>query len=306
MKRALGVLILILVAPLRAAAQAPPTVVPPVEAFGSIPIFSHPRLSPDGSHMAAIQSYKGRPVVVIYNFEATPGSLPAIVESPEWIVQDIRWVKNDALVLTIKSSLSAGDSRLRTWVRAIAVDADGKNAHILMQNQRTLDNNVTAAQVVDILPADPNHILMSLYRFHSIGAVNAAYGDLPFYLDLLSVDVKTGLSQVVREGRTDTTEWLTDGNGTVVARIDHDALAQTERLVLYSDGTEHDGGKFDASGDRDSGIVGVSEDGEALMQMSQSDGAFKTLMRRSLATGAKTGLFYAAIRRCDRIRSICV
>jgi len=277
--------------PLGMAAEAPAAKTP-VEAFGALPIFTHAHLSPDGNHLAAIQSYKGRPVVVIYNLQAPPGTVPAIVESPEWFVENIRWVKNNVLVLNVKSSQRAVDGNLRTWVRAIAVDADGKNGRILMNNEKTLDNNTYTASVIDILPNDPDHILMTLFRFHGVGSFNTAYGDQAFHLDVLSVDVKTGTSHVLREGREDTIEWFTDGNGAIVARLDRNDLSRKEKLFLYSGGDERLGGTFDSGGDRDSGVAGLSEDGKALIRQVKDKG-FDMLVRDDLETGKETDLFIA-------------
>ncbi len=115
-KKHLLLLLALALLPSAAMADAPAQL--PVEAFGTIPIFRSPHLSPDGSHLAAIQSYKGRPVAVIYDLKAPKGTLPAIVESDEWFVADLRWVKADALMLVIKSSQRAVDARMRTWVRS--------------------------------------------------------------------------------------------------------------------------------------------------------------------------------------------
>lgn len=292
MKRALGFLVLLLALAPRAATAETAPVTTPVEAFGTIPIFTNPRLSPDGTHLAAIQSFKGRPAVVIYNLKGPANAIPAIVDSPDWIVQSIRWVKSDALVLNIKSSRTAVDGKLRTWVRAIMVDADGKNARVLMNNERTLDNNVFAADVVDTLPNDPGHIMMSLYRFHDIGSMNTAAGDLPFYLDLLLVDVKTGTSHILQNGSLDTIQWFTDGNGVVVAREDHNNLSRTDKLFTYSGQTPRAAGTFAADGDEGSGTEGLSEDGKSVVRRTLSKG-FDRLIRQDIATGDESELFAA-------------
>jgi dipeptidyl aminopeptidase/acylaminoacyl peptidase len=264
----------------------------PVEAFGTIPIFRSPHLSPDGGHLAAIQSYKGRPVVVIYDLHAAKGATPAIVESEDWTVNGLRWVKNDALMLVIKSSQKVGDDRLRTWVRSLLVDAQGKNARMLMENEQTLSNNTNSADVTDNLPDDPGHFLTTLYRHHmSVGAT--VYGVDPFYDDLLQVDVKTGTSHVVQEGVADTIEWLTDGHGNVTGRLDHNDVTRMDRLMLMTKGEMHEAGRFDASGDKGAGVEGLSEDGKALVSVVRDDKGFRILVRRDIATGAETALFAA-------------
>src|SRR5580704_8541386 len=78
-----------------AAAQTPGH--PPVEAFGQIPDLSNTVLSPDGTHVAVLQSLGGRPALCIYTIGVT--TPPAIVKSDDWIIGDVRWVKNDRLIL---------------------------------------------------------------------------------------------------------------------------------------------------------------------------------------------------------------
>ncbi len=274
-----------------AAADAPAKL--PVDAFGAIPIFRSPRLSPDGSHLAALQSYKGRPVVVIYDLHAPKGALPAIVESDEWIVSDLHWVKPDVLMLVIKSSLTAVDGRMRTWVRAALVDAQGKNGRIMMQNEKTVDNNTYAASVVDTLPDDPNHFLTTLFRFHQDAGLVVSYGVQGFYFDLLQVDVKTGNTRLVQAGGEDTKDWLTDGHGTVLGRVDHSNVSKTDRLFLTTGGSLTEKGRFDASGDNDSDIEGLSEDGKALVRTERNGKGYLALFRRDLQTGEESELYSA-------------
>jgi len=265
----------------------------PVETFGSLPTFKTPRLSPDGSHMAAIQSYKGRPVAVIYDLHAAKGAVPAIVQSDEWVVSNLHWIKPNVLMLEIKSGLKAVDGRLRTWVRAVLVDAQGKNARIMMQNEKTVDNNVVASAVVDLLPDDPDHFLSTLYRVHVINGQISSFGDQPFYLDLLQVDVKTGTSHVVEEGGVDTKEWLTDGHGHVTGRVDHSNVTKKDRLMLFSGSQMHEAGRFDASGANDSNIASMTEDGKALVRIVRNDKGYLALFRRDMQTGEESELYSA-------------
>ena len=294
MKHARGLLLmlgLIFAAAGPAAAQQQPPDKLPVEAFGTIPIFRTSELSPDGAHLAAIQSYKGRPVAVIYDLHAPKGAAPAIVESDEWVVTDLMWVKPNVLMLVIKDNLRAVDARLRTWVRAVLVDADGKNSRVMMQNEQTVDNNTFAARVVDPMPDDPNHFLTTLYRHHMIVG-QQTYGG-PFYFDLLQVDVKTGTTHAVQEGQADTDRWLTDGHGHVLGRIDHNTISKSDRLFLLSGDTWHEAGRFGANGADDARILGPSEDGKALIRMERNAKGYWALFRRDLETGAETELFAA-------------
>lgn len=276
--------------------QAPapqPPVKLPVEAFGTIPIFTHPRLSPDGTHLAAVQSYKGRPVAVIYDLKAAKGAVPAIVQSDEWVVTNLQWVKPNVLMLVIKNNLTAFDAHLRTWSRAVLVDAQGKNARLTMQNEHTVDNNVSIAGVIDSQPDDPGHFLSALWRFHQGAGLTTSYGMENLYYDLVQVDVKTGNSHVIQEGGVDTKDWLTDGHGNLLGRVDHMTTSQTDRLFLMDKGSLIEKGRFDASGANDADIAGMTEDGKALVRAKRNGKGYMALFRRDLQTGEETELYSA-------------
>ncbi|HTN40058.1 MAG TPA: hypothetical protein VLZ84_02835, partial [Asticcacaulis sp.] len=68
---------------------------PPVEAFGSLPSLTQPKIAPDGLHFAAIQALDGKPAAVIYQVGAAPGTHPVVVPSGEATITAIDWVKND-------------------------------------------------------------------------------------------------------------------------------------------------------------------------------------------------------------------
>lgn len=173
------------------------------------------------------------------------------------------------------------------------VDAQGKNARFTMQNEQTLDNNTSNAGVIDIQPDDPDHFLSALYRIHQGASLTTTYGMDNLYYDLVQVDVKAGTSHVIQEGHVDTKEWLTDGHGHVLGRIDHTTRSQTDRLFLMTGGSLIEKGRFDASGDNDADIDGLTEDGKALVREKLNDKGYMALFRRDLQTGEESELYSA-------------
>jgi hypothetical protein len=89
--------------PLAAFAQSHP----PAEAFGSLPVMSDPRLSPDGQHLAVVQSVDGIPAAVIYRVNAPAGTKAVPIPSGKWIIDGVRWAKNDRLLLIVKQNTTA-------------------------------------------------------------------------------------------------------------------------------------------------------------------------------------------------------
>src|SRR5262249_33953657 len=108
---------------------------PPVEAFGQLPILSSPRLAPDGRHFAVIQPLDGRPAALIYEIGGAPDATPKVFGARDWIIEDLIWVNNDRLILTIKlQKKPEGTGDLRTWERSLSVSASGGPVAVLFEN----------------------------------------------------------------------------------------------------------------------------------------------------------------------------
>ena len=197
---------------------------PPVEAFAQLPSLRDPCISPDGKHLAAIQTYRGRAVVAIYDLDATSGVEPAVVEPNDAVIDSIRWAKNDRLAITLKKATQvAGDTEVRTWVREETVSEKGKDAVVLNANQGDIGNNVSGPGLIDVDLDDPDTAFMPLAVYNLAGEDHVGLEEQPdqvFRLDLLSVNVRTGRSHSFMTGTVQTKDWFMDGHGHVVARID--------------------------------------------------------------------------------------
>lgn len=253
---------------------------PAVEAFGRLPLTSDPKLSPDGKHFALIRSVNGRPAVTIYSTSPEAGSKPAFVSSSEGIIENVMWAKNDRVIIIAKQGLTETFDRLRTWRRAFAVDVDGGKIVKLIRNLGTLAINVNAANVLDVNLDDSDNIYMGLY---------AGFGT-PTY-DIVKVDVHTGRANPFKMGNENTTNWLSDGHGTPVVRVDEHDNPLREHVIVNQNDRWKEIGKFDATEDKGSGIVGLNEDGSALVQMLYNGQAYAALTQYSLATAQTSPLF---------------
>jgi dipeptidyl aminopeptidase/acylaminoacyl peptidase len=294
MHRGACALVLFSVTAFSASAQT----LPPAEAFGSLPLASDMSLSSDGKYMAAIQSAFGRPVGVIYDLAT--GAPPVPLPTGDWILEGLRWAPGNRLIMTVKQNrrLPQGNDVI-TWTHAIAVDPTGKNPTTLMDNLPTYKFNSNTAIVLDQNGDAPDRILMELYNIeYAPAAVGSRLDDNTdkARLDVVSVDVKTGKGAILEHGeiRPDrvTIGWITDG-GRVIGRIDESTTPLQEHLMLNSDGTWSEAAVFDASGDNSSGIMGVSEDGKALVRRVIDSRSMRVLERFDLATH-QTSLLFAA------------
>ena len=255
---------------------------PPVEAFGSLPLASDPTLSPDGTHLALVQPYKGRPVAVI---RALDGSTPPVaIPYDDGFIVGVQWANNDRLLITINVNMEWTRDTVMPWYRTISVDTRGQNAAVMFSNMRGIvrSENFSSSTIVDLAPEDPAHIYMLMWK------------QVVEFMKLIvyRVDVNTGVAEEVMQGSPDTGEWIMDGHGHVVARIDETEHPRTYHVKAYTetgDWKETETYPFSDTID----YSGFSEDGNSLIFAELSDKIGTTgLVAHSRADGKKTNLFF--------------
>ena len=268
---------------------------PDVEAFGMLPAVTDVRLSPDGKHIAAIQSYHGRPAVVIYEVGAPPGTVPAFLIDDMHYIVDVYWASNERLLVTVYESAKAQDAvhhedygRVVPWFRTFSVDTKAQNAVMLLNNSAFMDFNNSASSIADLSLDEPNKIIMPLY---------ASHGDF-VSRDLYKVDVTTGKADVmlvgkaIHEGLENTIYWIMDGHGHVVGRVDQIEEPLVDHLKLYQDGSWKEVASYNAEVDVGASIAGLSTDGKALIRFEWNEKTgTEGLVSYDIATGVTTPLF---------------
>jgi dienelactone hydrolase len=271
---------------------------PPVEAFGELPLISRPHLSPDGKHFVAIESLNGKPTVAIYTVGAPPGTLPNVVPTEDGYIEDVVWVKNNRLVLTLKKSQQQFlDNRMRTWVRAVSVAEDGSGPVVLLRNNVTFDSNTYAGVIADIDLDDPTYIYVPLF-VGRIQAQRMPFEDLQKYnegkaeYDLLKVNAATGDGHQYERGGPYTILWLMDGHGHIAARLDQSMRPLREQIFVFENGEWRQAGEFDANADEGAHVIGLTEDAKAIVRQVTDSNGRQVLVRTPLAAGAaETPLF---------------
>ncbi len=259
-------------------------------------------LSPDGKHFAAIQSIEGKPAVALYALNSPPGTPPSVINSAEWIVDGIRWAKNDRLLVKVKRNTAVkwtADYKLvHTWGRTISVGLDGKQGILLFENNAKLNNNTDTTTVSDIDLSDTDNIYMPILLYADMltseeKALRKTRGESEelFHLTLYRVNVHTGETEKVISGDPTTRAFYMDGDGHVIARVDRTKRPLVDHLKLYEKGDWQKVGNYDASGNNGAGIVGLTEDGSALVQEKHAEDGTDYLARLDLATGASSVLY---------------
>jgi dipeptidyl aminopeptidase/acylaminoacyl peptidase len=301
--RAAGLGLAGIVLAVAATAQTPPSH-PPVEAFGTLPVISHPSLSPDGKYFAAIQMRKNRATTLIYQTDAPAGTLPIEIPTGDLITAGITWTNNDRLIIVLKNNYRVKDyekaeGRVSTFYRSIAIGADGSNPVVLLNNMKGMHVNPSTANIVGFDAKDPNHLYLGFFYPHTVvlstEGSKFANDENPYHFDLVKVDVNTGDGEVVAEGehgvKLETAQWVMDGQGSVVARVDATRGPLEEHLYLKRNGSFVKAGTFDANGFKDLSVYGIAPDGSGLIVLREDVNDFDTLEKIDFATGALTPFY---------------
>jgi dipeptidyl aminopeptidase/acylaminoacyl peptidase len=174
---------------------------PPIEVYGKLPSIEAPRLSPDGNFIALLSSVHGRRCLLIHGLGADHQSHGVCPGSFE--VRSFTWKTSERLIVEVYSqSQSAGDE-LRTESKLVSVDLSGRNVVPLAEARSEKAVDFGQDRIVDILPADPTHVLIATSTSDSASP------------DVLKVDVENGRRRLVVAGQNRITSWKTDGAGHV-------------------------------------------------------------------------------------------
>ena len=143
------------------ARSAPPT----VEQLAAFPAMSSFSISPDGRHLAALEARGEDRVILVWdtdNLSATP----TVIGSREMKIQGVGFIKNDVLAVSLWQPYD--DGRLKEFAgKLMLTDLEGREWHDPQAaiparsdgEQRFF--RLIPAQVLDRLPRDPDHILIT-------------------------------------------------------------------------------------------------------------------------------------------------
>jgi dipeptidyl aminopeptidase/acylaminoacyl peptidase len=134
---------------------------PPTEAFANLPVVSDPELSPDGRFISYIAVVEGLRVVLVGTVATGQSKLVLASDRDRFDVRDCYWAKPERLLcsyfgITAVSGVKFGVTRL------VAVNADGGEMKVLLQNRGDLGASQFQDDVIDLLPDDPTDILTTV------------------------------------------------------------------------------------------------------------------------------------------------
>lgn len=195
---------------------------PPVDAFGQLPRLKWVKLSPDGTHYAAVQVSKGKEVLAIYNMTGQGEQVRVLNmaghKKAEEKLENFSWVNNDRIVFSISVATQRGHI-LTTDTRLISIKKDLTDQRKIPKDKKSANRDGyrdkdSYAQIQDRiiswLPDDPEHILM-LYNLDGKGWVNSAY----------KINVSNGSSQLVEHGSDRLGDYLADLEGNIRVKFEY-------------------------------------------------------------------------------------
>lgn len=151
----------------------------PIESFGHLPVIQQPTISLDGKHVAVVLNTGEFPAVAVSEFGSTDLQAILQLQTSDDRIEWMQWVNENRLLVSASFSSYYAGKRFR-FNRLYAVDRDGKNLLPLEYrpalNTGRFDWAVDTDQLLSILPADRDHILLQSYDKrgggHSVFKVN--------------------------------------------------------------------------------------------------------------------------------------
>ncbi len=162
-----------------------------------LPVLERPQLSPDGTMVAFLTSVRGHRCLVVH-FLDVKGDPPANCPG-KFEVRWFAWKTNNRLLVGVYTS-ELLYTRLVTASFLVGINIDGTNAKQLVEPRQGAYINFSTDNVVDFLPNDPNHVLVTI-----------AAGTM--YPDVVSIDVNTGEKSLVALTTNHIIAWMSDTQG---------------------------------------------------------------------------------------------
>jgi len=188
-----------------------------LDALASPQMHYEPALSPDGRYLAHLTRSEiaddEAVYLVVTDLDAAPGENQRITSfgemSPDWVI----WANNDRILAGVTLDMQAGGwlrslDGLPLVSRIISIDRSFQRNPVTLfgaESRALNDENWQLNTIVDMLPDDPDHILMPARRGEGV--------------HLWRVDLLTGEAEIVERGTRRTVAWNTM-NGVAVMRAE--------------------------------------------------------------------------------------
>jgi len=182
-----------------------------------LPTVDSPRLSPDGSMVALLSSVRGRRCLIVHHLDDDKQPPNVLCPGP-FEVRWFAWKTNSRLLMGIYRSTPYG-VRLVTESHLIAMNVDGSGDKLLLEARQGRMINFNTDNVLDFLPDDPDHILMTVDTTSTV------------FPDVIKVDVNSGDVQTIVPSRDHIMRWFSDEKGQ--PRLGYGIVGRKKAGFLY-------------------------------------------------------------------------
>lgn len=180
----------------------------PAEMFAELPEVSQLRQSPNGEKVAFLSSIEGRKVMVVQNLDGSDRYIQPPIDTAD--IYDFVWANENRLL--VKYELAIVRSQYvnfrNTETRLAAINADGSDFAWIVRPSKVKnsaggrnekhDNPMWQTEIIDMLPDEPNHILLSVD------------GDFNNQDEIRKIDIRSGRFKELEDGFRGVQHWKTD------------------------------------------------------------------------------------------------
>ena len=184
-----------------------------VEVYASLPNLRNVKMSPDALQIGYVSHHEGRKVLILENIDGSDRVLIPPVEKADIVT--FHWANDKRVLVVYEMSGSwRGISGQYSMTRLIGVDRDGGNPTWVVKNHTVKKKGTLGGKVdyppaqfqhriPDMLPDDPDHILLSLDADQDGAA------------EVRKINVYNGNYKIVRPDQRGVQHWYTDHTGEI-------------------------------------------------------------------------------------------
>lgn len=266
---------------------------PPIETYGNLPDIRGVALSPDGRYFANLTRQNGEDFFVV---SEAGGKVIGGARTGDVKARSVWFPTSNHVVLVASETTGAFGFRGK-WEHsgAISYNISTKKMQTLMRGTEELFPAQTGLGRIVGRLKDTNKVFMPAF-------VGEATSD-PDY-SLLKVDLDTGRGSVVSRGAPETSDWIVDESGVVLAREDWDDKDDYYKIL-----TKKDGGLETVFKETDIeipkyGVYGVTADKSALIVSTRPKGSqFHQLFKMSYEGQLSLPIFSPPDKEAEQIIS---
>jgi dipeptidyl aminopeptidase/acylaminoacyl peptidase len=192
---------------------------PSIEDFASRPQIEDVSISPDGRYLAMIRTREGKGFAFVSDRSAGKDQTQRLVitEPDHFRMTSCRWATNTRLLCKFRGI--ANDVNVYPVTRLVAVDADGKNLRVLIQNSRVAQGQFQD-EIINWTPGRPDTVLVEAdegMNENDLATGVEVYGNVGTHAlpAVFELNVVTGQMSIRQHARDPIRRWVTDKRGQV-------------------------------------------------------------------------------------------